>query len=179
MAFAALLAIWAGLSRWFGAPEAAVETPDPPRARTAVAGRSQTRPAVTASHAGDLRAIEKSGMQKHKKLRSGSLEFLYGAHSSTSGDSIKLRIQLPDRRWLTGSDSVVAGIYYYPVRFVYPDDFEGEALQKGTYHVSWLEITKRTVYPNPLSPFAITTVYGNQPHDVYDERVVASEEFVL
>lgn len=123
------------------------------------------------------RAISKSGAQKHKKLRSGSLEFVYGAHDSTSDVSIKLRIQLPDGRWVSATDHVVPGIFYYPVRFVFPDDFEGQELLRGTYHVSWLSVTRRAVDPN--RPFGDTAMMYQPPYDVYDEKVIASEEFVL
>jgi hypothetical protein len=141
-----------------------------------------TRPATTGgSRSQDsLRAIPKSGAQTHKKLRSGSIEFLYGAHEKSSGISIKLRIQLPDGRWVSTSDSVVPGIFYYPIRFVYPDDFEGMELQKGTYHVAWLRATSRMVSPPPLDPnSAYIFPYMMNPREVIDENVVSTEEFKL
>jgi hypothetical protein len=169
--------IWALVVGSRPLPETA-EATQPSKIASASGAPRRSRPTVTANRE-EPRVTNKVSAQKHKKLRSGSLEFLYGAHAAASGESIKLRIQLPDGRWRTAQDSIVPGLYYYPVRFVFPDDFDGETLASGTYHVSWLTVTPRIVHPPIFSPISPILLTGNQPTTVYDEKVVASEEFTI
>jgi hypothetical protein len=136
---------------------------------------AMTKPYAT-SLTSEVRAINESGARKHTNLPSGSLEFIYGAHESTTDISIKLQIQLPDGRWVSKAAGIVPGIFYYPVRFVFPDDFEGEKLLSGTYHVTWLRVTRRRVRHDPLS---ILTIFDPSEHYVYDETVISTEEFGL